>query len=149
MLRSFTTELFPCCFYSNGLITSSASRVWGDTEGGRPPSNSTTLYVLVSARCESVDTPRPPLCFRAGVWRRAGTSHPANRGDPTSHRHHRHEIPIRIPQPVSCPPPPSLFLRGNAVISMKQIRLLAFPLTAVLKSRHCRMPFPAGGGLSD
>lgn len=34
LLRSFTTELFPCCFYSNGLITSSASRVWGDTEGG-------------------------------------------------------------------------------------------------------------------
>lgn len=43
-LRSFTTELCPCCFYSNGLITSSASRVWGDTgEWG----GGTALCVLV------------------------------------------------------------------------------------------------------
>lgn len=120
LLRCFTTELFPCCFYSNGLITSSASRVWGDGGGGVKQCHticSCVSYLAVGefllAQCESVVTPRRPLCFRAGVWRREGTSHPANRGDPTSHRHHRHEIPIRIPQPVSPPP----FLRGNAVIS--------------------------------
>lgn len=46
LLRSFNTELFPCCFYSNGLITSSASQVWGDTERGGVPCQTAPHYMF-------------------------------------------------------------------------------------------------------
>ena len=41
------------------------------------------------------------LCSRAGVWHGASAPHPADCRHAPSHHHHRHEIPVLVPQPVS------------------------------------------------
>ena len=41
------------------------------------------------------------LCFRAGVRHGESAPHPADRRHTPSHHHHRHEIPVLLPQPVS------------------------------------------------
>lgn len=47
LARSFTTELFPCCFYSDSLITPDASgSLLKHRRGGHPLAKSAVLFHL-------------------------------------------------------------------------------------------------------